>query len=949
MPACPSCGLAYEKGIYCGRCGGRLPAPGQGGRGGRSKDGADRRAPDPPGGPPEAPAEPPPPTPPEAPAAPSPGRKDEGGARPAGAVDVAAEIERLNKLIKRQPSSPEAYCQLIDALLRAGKADKALSAFRAVKGLSPDHPRIYRLGARVYEALGRTEDAIAALDRVLKLDPHDLEAGLHSARLLREAGLRQQSLQRLQALRSRAAEHPEVLLRLAEVELSLGDAAAAQEDLSAYRRMAGETREMFLLLGRAMLAQNFFDGAVKHYQDGLRLFANDPDLRIGLGKAWLGLNERGKAVLEFERALLDRPDNVEILLEMGKLYADMGMEEKADEMFDRIRRQPIRDGEIFLRLARYFQSRAWNDRALAELEKAREISPHHPEIVQALGEVLEARGAFDRALAEYEEYLTGLPGTIWALQGVVRCAGRTGDFPRVAKAQKALIDAGQTHPDSWCDYGETLIRLGDFAGAEKAFEQAARLDPTCVRAYQAPELIRIEKARAEGEKLVQQAREAMTKRFFLTAIERLERALELVPRELSWLRLLAEVNLKIGDLPRASELLSRVRAAEPQDRWVAFQLARVYEFEEKEALAIELLSSLLKDHRTDIEANLALLRLKRSQIQGERFEQESLGAMIRALHADLAELRKRSPVPILLEGFANYIFGAGTRFQTETLKRAEQLFSEVVGQPEVSAWAHRGLALLYRVRGDYRQAVAHVQEWVKLGSDPQALIGLARLHENFQSYTEARKCYLSLKSLFPESGWFRRKIIEMMAKESEGGSRNELMDFLAECQNRSPQEKAQPWTLYEMAWAQTLVARRSPQRDEWAKRALLTWHKGVALPDAPSWLRWGLMQTQLEFLKGADRMRALQQNLKACEKIVRERPDQAWAHYHLGLCLLGFDDLAQTEQALKHLETAAFLQPAGADLLALLGRVYRQLGKPRRVDDVRYHLLLLEPEILHGL
>ncbi len=940
MPSCPTCGLPYEKGMYCGRCGGRLPAPGKGGRGSRGKDGAGGRS-----APPPSPTEPAPS--PDRPAAPTDRAEGDGGPT-TGPAEVADEIERLHKLVKRNPGSPDVYFQLIDALLRAGKADKALSTFRAVKGLAPDHPRVYRLGARVYEALGRTEDAIAALDQVLKLDRHDLEAGLHSARLLREAGMRQQSLERLQALRSHATERPEILLRLAEVELSLGDPAAAQEDLSAFRKAAGETREMFLLLGRAMLAQNFFDGAVKHYRDGLRLFANDPDLRIGLGKAFLGLNERGKAVLEFERALLDRPDNVEILLEMGKLYADMGMEEKADEMFDRIRRQTIRDGEIFLRLARYFQSRTWTDRALAELEKAREISPHHPEIVQALGEVFEARGAFDRALAEYEEYLTGMPGTVWALQGVVRSATRTGDFPRVAKAQKALIEAGQTHPDAWCDYGETLIRLGEFAGAEKAFEQASRLDPTCVRAYQAPELIRIEKARAEGEKLAQQARDAVAKKFFLTAIERLERALDLVPREQSWLRLLAEVNLKIGDLSRASELLSRVRAAQPQDRWVAFQLARVYEFEEKEPLAIELLSSLLKDHRTDVEANLALLRLKRSQIQGERFEQESLGAMIRALHADLAALRKRSPVPVLIEGFANYIFGAGTRFQTETLKRAEQLFTEVLGHPEVSAWAHRGLALLYRVRGDYRQALTHVQEWVKLGSDPQALINMARLHENFQSYSEARKCYLSLKSLFPESGWFRRKIVEMMGKESEGGARNELMDFLAECQNRTTQEKAHPWTLYEMAWAQTLVARRSPQRDEWAKRALLTWHKGAALPEAPSWLRWGLMQTQLEFLKGADRMRALQQNLKACEKIVRERPDQAWAHFHLGICLLGFDDLAQTEQALKHLETASFLQPAGADLLALLGKVYRQLGKPRRVDDVRYHLLLLEPEILHG-
>ncbi|NLI75932.1 MAG: tetratricopeptide repeat protein [Candidatus Riflebacteria bacterium] len=938
MPSCPKCGLPYEKGLYCGRCGGRLPPPARSARGTAKAPARTTSREEPRGkavsGRPLPPDEPDPLPPPAA----APTREAQAG-----------EIDRLNALVKKNPSSPDGYFRLADALIQAGKAEKALSTFRAVKALSPDNPRVFKLGARVYEVLGRSEEAIAALNKVLALDPGDLEAALQSARLLREAGMRQQSLERLQSLRSRAAERPEVLLRLAEVELSLDDPAAAQEDLSSYRKAAGETREMFLLLGRAMLAQKFFDGASRHYQDGLHVFPNDPDLRIGLGKAFLGLNERGKAILEFERALVDRPDNVEILLEMGKLYADMGMEEKADGMFDRIRSQTIRDGDIFLRLARFFLDRKLTDRALADLEKAREISPHNPEIVQTLGEVFEARAAWDKALAEYDGYLEGMPRTLWALQGVARCARQTGDHARVAKVQKTLLEAGQTHPDAWCDYGETLVRLGDFPAAEKAFEQASRLDPTCVRAYQAPELIRIEKARSEGERLAQQARDAMGKRFFLTAIERLERALDLVPREMSWLQLLAEVNLKIGALPRASELLSKVRAARPQDPWIGFQLARVYEFEEKESLAIELLSSLLKDHRSDVEAHLALLRLKRSQIQGERFERESLGAMVRAIHTELAAYRKGDPLPLLIEAYANFVFGTGTKFQADTLKRAEQLFEEILAHFEASAWAHRGLALIHRVRGDYRKALHHLEEWVRQSSDPQALFCLARLHENFQSFTEARKCYLSLKNLFPENGLYRRKIVEMLGKETETANKNELMDFLAGCQDRLAKEKTQPWLFFEMAWAQALVARRSPQREEWAKRALLTWNKGNALPDPLPWLRWGMMQTQLEFLKGADRLRALQANMKTCEKIVREQPDLAWAHFHLGLCHLGFEDLAQTDQALKHFETAAFLEPQSAEMTVQLGRTYRQLGKPGRVDGVRYHLLLLEPELIHSL
>jgi len=936
MPSCPKCDLPYEQGIYCGRCGARLPHIGKTVRPTTKKSNPVENQSN-------NTAEEEPPQPP------SHTRQLDSQNSSPSSHPVSDEISVFNAQVKKNPSSPEVYFQLAEALLQAGKAEKALSTFRAVKALSPEDPQVFRLGAKIYEVLGRSEDAIKAVNKVLSLDPHDLETALHSAKLLREAGMRQQSLEQLQTLRSRADEKPEVLLRLAELELSLDDPAAAQQDLWAYRKAAGETREMSLLLGKAMLAQNFNDGAVKHYQDALNLFPNDPDLGIGLGKAFLGLNERGKAVLEFERALIDRPDNLEILLEMGKLYNDMGMDEKGDEMFERIRRQTVRDGDIFLRMADYFLSRNWTQRALEDLERARAIGPHNPDIIKALGTVFETRGAPEKALLEYESYLEGMPRTIWALQGIVRCACKNEDFPRVAKAQKVLIEAGQNHPDAWCDYAEILIRLGDFEAAEKAFEQASRLDPTCVRAYQAPELIRIEKARAEGEKLFQKAKEAISKKFFLSAIEKLDRALDLVPREISWLALLAEVNIKIGSLSRASELLSKVRAARPQEYWAGFQLARIYEFEEKSQLAIELLASLLKDHPTDIEANLAILRLKRGQIKGERFERESLSNLIRLIHAELAELRKKSPIPLLIEAYANFIFGAGTKFQPETMKRAEQLFEEILAHFENSPWAHRGLALVYRVLGEEKKAVHHLEEWVKLSSDPQALFALARLHENFQSFTEARKCYSSLKNLFPDNGHYRRKIVEMLAKESEGSGKNELMDFLATCQERVVKEKSRPWFFYEMAWAQTMVARRSPQRDEWSKRALLTWHKGNALPEPPMWLRWGLLEAQLEFLKGPERLRTLNQNIKACEKIVREHPDVAWAHTFMGICHLGFEDLAQTDQAVKYLETGAFLDPQSAEIALLLGKTYRQLGKTVRVDAIRHHMLLLEPELMNKL
>ncbi|MFZ2959188.1 MAG: tetratricopeptide repeat protein [Candidatus Ozemobacteraceae bacterium] len=861
--------------------------------------------------------------------------------------DPEASLDELAAAVKKHPSSPETYLALATAQLKKGKAERAYSTWRAMKTVAPDDVRVYRLGARILDTLGRREEAITALNRLLIAAPEDTESALFLARIQHESGRRREALTVLQSLRERASEHPDILLRLAENQLALGDPAAAQEDLSSYRKMAGENLDVFLMLGRAMLQQSFYDGAIRLYKEGLSMFSEDPDLLLGLGKALLGAGEKGQALLEFERAGHRAPDRIELLLEMGRLYGGMGMDEKANEMFDRLRTQKVRDGEIFLEIARYYQSRKESEKALKELERARELSPHNAEIVKTFGEILESRKDLPRAIAEYETFLEGAPNAAWALNGIIRCATLNNEHARVAKAQKRFIALGQATPDLWCDYGETLIRLGKFKDSTAAFEEAARLDPTCVRAYQAPELIKLEKARAEGVKLVAQAKEAVAKRFLLTAADRLERALELVPRETSWMRLLAEVSLRTGAITRASDLLSKVRATASDDYWVALQLSRVYEFDEKAQLAIELLSAALREHPTEIDGHILLLRLKRSQIQGDRFERDMLAALVKNNQHELGRLAKTHPAPLLIEGYIHYLFGMGMKFQADALKRAEEVFETVLERFDSDdPHAHRGLALVSRVRGENRKASHHLQELVKGSADPIALHALARLNANFQLWGEAKRCYTSLRSLFPENGMYRRRLIEAIAAESEMGGKNELVELISSCQEVLRNEPQRVWSLYDLGWAQTLTTRRSTQREEWSRRTLLTWNKAGALDDAPPWLRWGLMEAQLEFLKGADRHRALQQNIRVCEKFAREQPDLAAAHHHLGVAYLGFEDLTQTDRAVKHLETALFLDSGSAETAFLLARAYRSLGRSARVDAMRQIMLLLEPELL---
>ncbi|MBU1106516.1 MAG: tetratricopeptide repeat protein [Candidatus Riflebacteria bacterium] len=855
------------------------------------------------------------------------------------------DIEGFEQLLRKKPAEVCNYLNLIAALNSVGRLEQSYSTFRAVRAIAPDNPEVLKTGALVYELMNRREEAIDCLKSAIEISPGDVDAVFRLSGLLYDSGKKEEALVQLEGLHKRNPRGQEVLIRMAQIHLSLGNASEAQKFLAAYKELAGATSEMYLLLGQTMLARKFFDGAVKNFREAIRAFPDDPQMRFGLGSAYLGMNEKGQALLEFEQALNKNGDNPEILIELGKLQNSMGMEDQADQTFARVETSKNSNGECFLVIARHFVERNNLPRALKYLEMAHELSPYHPDIQKTLGQTLARQKRHTEALAIFQQAVETYPNCEWGHEGIIASADQTNAFSLKASSQKKLLEIKKSGAEDWCDYGETLIRLGRFDDAQDSFEAASRLDPTCVRAYQAPELIKIEKARAEGEKMAAQGLEALQKKFFLTAAERLERALELVPNQPEWIKILAEVSLQTAEVDRASGLLARARSFDSTDFKTSFNLARVYEFENKIPLAIELLTTISRDHPTELIAHLMLLRLKRSQIRGARVEPEVLEALIKNQELELAHIRRDSPVPLLVRAYTRYVFGSRSKFQTESFASAEKAFNEVLTKFGENEAAIRGLSLIERARGNTAKAVELTRSLVKLSSDPQRLYELARLHENFQQHGEARKCYSSLRNLFPENGYYRRKNIEMTAELSKSGSKNELMNLLSEHHQTMQGKTDQIWLLYETALGQELLAEYTAQKEEWVKKSLLNWHKAANHSDCNHWIRWGMLRCQLKHLKNADKQRAAVSNLKACEKILREMPDNTLAFQAVARCYLAFGDLTNSDKALGFLEKSWFLSTEYSETGELLARTARELGKSVIVDAIGYNMILLEPEL----
>ncbi len=224
--------------------------------------------------------------------------------------DLPGAVQDAQNALKKNPLLSDAHRTRWTALYRLGQIQKAESALRAWISALPDDPAPYQALADLLYRQKRYGEAGSLLELALKTLPDDPNLLTLLAQAYGSAGLSDRSARILQSAIDRGVKHPEVLVRLALAYRQTGKNALAIATLREMRALYPDDERAWLLEATTHeQAKNFME-AVTVYREYLQhapnsLFALEGIAR-SLGnagrheesaRAWLALAEKYPEVI----------------------------------------------------------------------------------------------------------------------------------------------------------------------------------------------------------------------------------------------------------------------------------------------------------------------------------------------------------------------------------------------------------------------------------------------------------------------------------------------------------------------------------------------------------------------------------------------------------------------------------------------------------------------------
>jgi tetratricopeptide (TPR) repeat protein len=357
------------------------------------------------------------------------------------AVGDAEETRRVaTEMTKQAPDYLPGWILLAELSSKEKKYDEALALLGNVFGRDADNIDGHALESNVLLAKGDTKKAVEVLERLDQTYPG---APLIKYQLGR-AYVQNKSLDQARAALDQAVSmnpnYDDAVLLLAQVNLSTGHPEPVIEPMIGLLKRRPDLRDAALLLAGAYSSLERFGDAAAVLQEQAKLTPQDPQPEIALGVTYRQAKKNDEARQAFEKAAELAPDN---LFPVDQLIDLDLLDKHFDAARQRIRRQFQRKTDL-PPAAHYWEGKIlaeegkW-DSAEAELQRTLQLDPNFSGAYDLLVRTYVATNRLPQAVTQLQALLAKNPNNPPTLMTLALLNERMQDYQQARDAYEKLL------------------------------------------------------------------------------------------------------------------------------------------------------------------------------------------------------------------------------------------------------------------------------------------------------------------------------------------------------------------------------------------------------------------------------------------------------------------------------------------------------------------------------
>lgn len=390
--------------------------------------------------------------------------------------DKHAAVDVMRKFIASRRDNPEAQYAYSFLAARAGAADTARQAIDHVLELKPDWLEAQVQRVRILKVQGKSEDAIAAMKKVVDDHPQDNDLRISYARMLVDEERFEGAYEQFKLLSESQPDSDDILFALGFLALQTGHLDDADRYLTRLHQSGRRPTETPYYLGRLEELRGNQAKAVEWYSSlsGGENYLN-ARIRMAVLKAKSG--DISAALSQIASLRAEQPDQrVQLALVEGEILFDAERFGDALAVYDAALKDNSDNTDLLYSRSMAAEKLNRISEAESDLRKILEREPNNAEVLNALGYTLaDKTDRYDEALAFVDRALRLRPKDHFILDSMGWVHYRLGRYEEAVKYLRRALDL-KKDAEVAAHLGEVLWVMGSREDARNVWQQA--LDST---------------------------------------------------------------------------------------------------------------------------------------------------------------------------------------------------------------------------------------------------------------------------------------------------------------------------------------------------------------------------------------------------------------------------------------------------------------------------------------